>query len=118
VTSVASAGPVAVLDGPSCVLLARYLATVTPALERAGRLDAIRPAIAAIEAAASAQHEQDRRAFAAGVVDGWVTVAEAADLAGVTEGAIRRRLARGTLAGERPGKAWRVDASQLSRPPV
>jgi excisionase family DNA binding protein len=85
-----------------------------PALEAAGRLDAIRPALDAIAEAAEAQRQHDRQAFAAGVVEGWVTVAEAAELAGVTERAIRARAKRGTLPAQRRGKAWRVDASVLA----
>jgi len=36
-------------DGRSCVLLPRYLRTMTPALEAVGRLDAVRPALDAME---------------------------------------------------------------------
>jgi excisionase family DNA binding protein len=114
----ASAGPVAVIDGTSCVALSRYLRVVTPALEASGRLDAIRPALDAIAAAAEAQRAQDRQAFAAGAMEGWVTVAEAADLAGVSERAIRARLARGSLAGQRRGRSWKVDASELAERPA
>ena len=113
VSPVASDGPVAVIDGASCRLLLRYLRTVTPYLP-APRLAEIQPALEALAAAADAQHRSDRMAFAAGASAGWVSVAEAAELAGVSEQAIRLRLKRGTLAGERRGKAWRVDASQLS----
>ena len=104
----------AVIDGRSCVLLARYLATVTAALGRAGRLDAIRPALDAIAEAAEAQRQHDRQAFAAGATRGYVTVAQAAELAGVSERAIRARAKRGTLPAQRCGKAWRVDASVLA----
>jgi hypothetical protein len=114
----AGTGPTATLDGPSCVLLARYLRTMTPTLEAAGRLDAIRPALDAIAAAARAQREIDRQTFDAGLVDSWVSVADAASIAGVSPQAIRARLVRGTLAGERRGWAWRVDASQLSQRPA
>jgi hypothetical protein len=111
----ATAGPVAILDGPSCVLLARFLRVITPALERAGRLEPLRGALEAIDQAAANQREHDRRAFAAGATSEWMTVAEAAAAAGCSEQAIRARLGRGTLAGERRGWAWRVDPSQLSQ---
>jgi excisionase family DNA binding protein len=104
------------LDGPSCVLLSRYVRTLVPALERAGRLDPLRAALDAIDQAAAAQHELDREAFAAGVTADWLTVAEAASLAGCSEQNIRARLARGTLAGERRGRAWRVAPQRSQRP--
>jgi hypothetical protein len=113
----ASLGPTATLDGPSCVLLARYLATVTRALERSGRLEAIRPALEAIGRTAKAQRQLERESVNAAVVGGWVSVADAAARAGVSRQAIRKRLARGTLAGERRGRAWRVDVAQPSATP-
>jgi excisionase family DNA binding protein len=115
-TPVASSGPVAILDGPSCVRLARFLRVLTPALERAGRLGPLRGALDAIDQAAAAQHELDRQAFAAGATADWLTVAEAASLAGCSEQNIRARLARGTLAGERRGRAWRVAPQRSQRP--
>jgi hypothetical protein len=118
VTAFAAAGPVAIIDGPSCLLLARWLRTVTPALDPTGRLDAIRPALDAIDAAARAQRERDRQAVDADVVSSWVGTADAASIAGISPQAIRARLKRGTLAGERRGWAWRVDASQLSQRPA
>jgi hypothetical protein len=114
----AAAGPTATIDGPSCVLLARYLRTMTPALERSGRLDAIRPALDAIDACARAQLELYRQRIDLEVVGSWVSVADAASIAGVSQQAIRARLGRGTLAGERRGWTWRVDASQLSQRPA
>jgi excisionase family DNA binding protein len=114
VGSVVQLGPTATLDGPSCQLLSRYLATLVQPLAAAGRLDPLRPALEAIDECAAAQREHDRRAFDAGVAEGFVSVAEAAELAGVSTRAIRARLARGTLAGERRGKGWRVDAAELA----
>ncbi len=125
VSSAASAGPVAIIDGPSCVQLARYLRPVTAALERAGRLDAIHSALNAIDQAAEAQRTLDRQAFAAEATAGWVSVAEASALAGVTPQAIRARLQRGTLAGERPagvasrrGATFRNALAQLPQRPT
>jgi hypothetical protein len=114
----AEAGPTATLDGPSCVLLARYLATVTPALERSGHLGAVRPALEAIGRTAEAQRVFERQAVDAEVVGGWVSVADAAARAGVSRQAIRARLKRGTLAGQRRGNAWRVDVGQLTQRPA
>ena len=105
-------GTVAVLDGRSCQLLARWLRTVTPALAAAGRLDAIAPAIRAVDQAASAQRELDRQGFDVGVTSDWLTVAQAASRFGCSEQNVRARLARGTIPGERKGRAWRV-APQL-----
>jgi hypothetical protein len=81
---------------------------MTPALAAAWRLDNIRPALNAIDSAAQAQREMDRQAFDADVVSGWVSVADAASMAGVSEQAIRARLKGGTLPRERRGRARRV----------
>ena len=89
--SVASAGPVAIIDRPSCVLLARYLRVVTRALDDV-RLAAIAEAVRAIDDCAEAQRQPDRQAFAVGATSGRVSVARAAELARVSERAIRARL--------------------------
>jgi hypothetical protein len=112
-TGRAITGPAALIDGPSCVLLARYLRVLVPALEAAGRLEPIRPALDAIAEAAAAQRAQDRQAFDAAATSEWITVAEAAALAGCSPQAIRARLGRGTLAGDRRAAGWRVDPAQL-----
>jgi hypothetical protein len=46
--------------------------------------------------------------FDADVVSGWAGVDDAASTAGGSPQHIRKRLARGTLAGERRGRAWLV----------
>jgi hypothetical protein len=105
---------VAVIDGALCVLLARYLKVLEPALEQSGRLDAIRPALDAIARAAEAQRALDRRALDEATTAGWVSVAEAAARRGCSAQGIRARLARGTLAGDRRGRRWRVEPTQLA----
>jgi hypothetical protein len=101
--SFASAGPVAVIDGPTCGLLAKYLRVVTCGLP-SERLAAIRLALDAIDAAAEAQRTLDRQALDADVINGWVSVADAASMRGCTPQNIRKRLARGTLAGDKRGR--------------
>jgi hypothetical protein len=76
-------------------------------------LDELRPALAAIGAAA----EAERLAAAARLrsdytlSDGWMPTAEYARLQGVSVQAVRKRIARGTLCAERRGRAWLVDPS-------
>jgi hypothetical protein len=115
VTSVCVDGPVAVIDGRSCQKLARYLATLRPALRAAGRLDDVADALDAIDECAAAQRERDRQAFDAGVTAEWLPVAEYAARAGCSPQNVRARLARGSLAGERQGRTWKV-APQLPQP--
>jgi excisionase family DNA binding protein len=114
-SSVAHVAPVAVLDGRSCVVLERFLAPMVRALEAAGRLAPIRDAVDAIVECAAAQREHDRQAFTTGVTAEWLTVTEAAERAGCSPQNVRARLQRGTLAGERVGRTWRV-APQLPQP--
>ena len=44
-----------------------------------------------------------------------VTVAEAAAILGVSEDVVRKRLQRGTLAGEKQGRTWLVTLQQDNR---
>lgn len=103
----------AFIDGASCVLLARLLAPIVRQMGPGDALDELRPALAAIGAAA----ETERAAAATRLRadpspgDGWMPTAEYARLHGVSEQAVRKRIARGTLCAERRGRAWVIDAS-------
>jgi hypothetical protein len=106
----------AFLNGPSCVLLARLLAPAVRALGSGPLLEELRPALTAIGTAAEAQRAADAaRLRAAGAsTDGWMPTAEYARLIGVSEQAVRKRIARGTLCAERRGRAWVVDPSSFA----
>jgi excisionase family DNA binding protein len=103
------------LDGAACVLLARVLAPAVRAMS-ADVLDELRPALAAIGAAA----ETERAAAAVrlrsdrSLTDGWVTTDEAATVLGCTPRAVVKAIAAGRLPAQRQGRRWRVDATALA----
>jgi hypothetical protein len=107
----AHTGPVAVIDGRSCLLLTRLLTTAVRLLGPGPELDRIRPALIAIGQAADAQRAADAAAVAApsNTTDGWLSTREYAQARGISEQAVRKRLAKGTLVGERRGRAWVVE---------
>lgn len=47
--------------------------------------------------------------------DGHLTVRQACDALGVTEGYIRRLLGRGDLAGSKFGSQWSISASEIEK---
>jgi hypothetical protein len=98
------------LDGASCVALVRVLAPVVRAMGPGAQLDALRPALAAIGNAAEAQRAADAARLTP-PPSGWLPTREYARRVGVSEQAIRRRIARGTLCAVRRGRAWVVDPS-------
>jgi hypothetical protein len=103
----------AFIDGRSCVLLSRLLAPAIRAAGPSNQLDELRPALAAIARAAELERgaAAQRLADPASSLDGWLPTREFARLAGVSEQAVRRRIARGTIAAERRGRTWLVDPS-------
>jgi hypothetical protein len=105
-------GPGAVLDAHSCVLLSRVLVPLVRSLP-AAELDGLRPALTAIAVAADRERAAEslrmRRDSSMPLTDGWMRTREYAALVGVSEQAVRKRIARGTLAAERRGRAWMVD---------
>jgi excisionase family DNA binding protein len=111
--NVAITSPGAFIAGPMCGPVSRYLRVVTRALD-AERVAALEPVLAALDQAAAAQLDHDRHALDSEVASGWITVPEAADRLGVSQQNVRARLRRGTLAGERRGRAWLVDAPKRS----
>jgi len=98
------------VDGASCVALVRVLAPVVRAMGPGAELDALRPALAAIGNAAEAQRAADAARLTP-PPSGWLPTAEYARRIGVTEQAVRARIARGTLCAVRRGRAWVVDPS-------
>jgi hypothetical protein len=101
------------LTGYDCVLLARLLAPAVRELGRGPHLDELRPALDAIGAAAEVQRATDASRLRSPVssTDGWLKTREYARLRGVSEQAVRKRIAQGTLCAERRGRAWVVDPS-------
>jgi hypothetical protein len=101
----------AFIDGTSCVLLVRLLVPAVRALGPDALPDELRPALAAIAAAAEAERAAAATRLRTGPVlsDGWMPTAEYARLNGVSPQAVRKRIARGTLPADRRGRAWVVD---------
>jgi hypothetical protein len=99
----------AYLDGRSCLLLVRVLVDVVRQLGAGQSLDELRPALAAIAAAAEARRAADaaRLRDPLGSTDGWLSTKEYARLVGVSEQAVRKRIDRGRRAaiGE-AGPGW------------
>jgi hypothetical protein len=104
-------GPVAVIDGRSCLLLTRLLAPMVRQLGPGADLEQLRPALVAIGQAAESQRAADAAHLAVRTAstDGWLTTAQYARATGVTEQAVRKRISKGTLAAERRGRAWVVE---------
>jgi hypothetical protein len=96
-------------------LLVRLL---TPLVRSLGPdvVDELRPALTAIGQAAEAERAAaaTRLRASSSLTDGWMGTAEYARLHGVSEQAVRKRIARGTLCAERRGRAWVVDPSTCS----
>jgi hypothetical protein len=107
----AHTGPVAIIDGRSCLMLTRLLATAVRQLGPGAQLEQLRPALTAIGQAADNQRalDADRLLQPRSSTDGFVSTKQYARAVGVTEQAIRKRLNNGTLAGEKRGRAWAVD---------
>jgi excisionase family DNA binding protein len=106
------AGPSMTISGADAVVLARLLAgaiegKVLPAETRELLTDIGR--LAEFERAAAAARLASDRAL----TEGWLTVAEAAQLTGCTPRAIQRRAARGSVASVRRGRRLLVDAASL-----
>ena len=101
--------PHTVVSGAACVVLARVLAPLVAGQRLDGEL---RAALIAIGTAAEAQRaaEAARQRQDVTLVAGWLPVKEAAIRRGCSPQAIRKRIARGTLAAERRGRAWLVES--------